>query len=163
MDVHDKIDTLTRMVEEARAMPLSASCVVNRTEVLELLDDIRALLPDELTQASQLLSDRASVLEAATVEAEAIHATARQQAAALVAESAIVQAAEEEAARIRQEAGADSEQTRREADEYIDARLAQFEIVLQRTLDAVIKGRDRLAVRVGWEDESFESDPLPQH
>ena len=65
MNVEVSLERLTRLVEEARAMPLSASCVVNRTEVLELLDEIRAGLPSEITQASALLEDRESVLEAA--------------------------------------------------------------------------------------------------
>jgi cell division septum initiation protein DivIVA len=163
VDVHATLDTLTRIVEEARAMPLSASCVVNRTEVLDLLDDIRAQLPDELMRASELLDDRGAVLSAATAEAEAIHVAAVQQAAAMVADSEIVKAAEVAAAEVAAAAEADATQRRLEADEYIDARLAQFEIVLQRTLDTVTTGRDRLAVRGGWDDEPLESDPLPEH
>ena len=48
MDVHDKLDELSALVEGARAMPMSASCVVNRAQVLDLLDEARGLLPTSL-------------------------------------------------------------------------------------------------------------------
>ena len=51
MDVHEKLDELVAQVESARSMPMSASCIVNRGEMLALLDEVRALLPEELAHA----------------------------------------------------------------------------------------------------------------
>ena len=70
MDVHEKLDELTAIVEQARSMPMSASCVVNRAEVLGLLEEIRALLPEEFRHAQMLLADRESVVDEGRREAE---------------------------------------------------------------------------------------------
>ena len=56
MDVHDKLDELSTLIESARAMPMSASCVVNRAQVLDLLDEVRSLLPDSLAQAADTIA-----------------------------------------------------------------------------------------------------------
>ena len=56
MDVHDKLDQITALMEDARAMPMSASALVNRAEVIGLLDELRDLLPEQLHDADLLLS-----------------------------------------------------------------------------------------------------------
>src|SRR5262249_48752389 len=58
VDVHEKLDEITSLVEQARAMPMSASCIVNRPELLTLLEELRALLPQEIDLAEQLLAGR---------------------------------------------------------------------------------------------------------
>ena len=72
MDVHDKLDELIAIVENARSMPMSASCMVNRGEVLGLLEEVRALLPEELRHAQLLLADRETVVDEGRREAERI-------------------------------------------------------------------------------------------
>ena len=57
MDVHDKLDDLTALVESARSMPMSASCILNRGEVLALLDEMRAELPEEFDEAERILRE----------------------------------------------------------------------------------------------------------
>ena len=57
MDVHDKLDELSTLVEGARAMPMSASCVVNRAQVLDLLDEARSMLPQSLATADDVLAE----------------------------------------------------------------------------------------------------------
>jgi cell division septum initiation protein DivIVA len=164
VEVHAKLDALTRLVEEARAMPLSASCVVNRQEVLELLDDVRAQLPDELTAASALLEDRQAVLTEAEVEAADVLAAARAESERLVSQTEVLITAQARAEELLAATDAECERRQRETDEYIDARLAQFEVALERTMETVTRGRNRLAVRGGWEgDEDLGEDPLPQH
>jgi hypothetical protein len=56
VDVQEKLDEITSLVEQARAMPMSASCIVNRPELLTLLEELRALLPEEIDLAEQLLA-----------------------------------------------------------------------------------------------------------
>ena len=63
MDVHEKLDELSSLVEEARSMPMSASCIVNRAELLGLLEELRELLPEEFRHAQLLLDDREAVVE----------------------------------------------------------------------------------------------------
>ena len=144
MDVHDKLTELAATIEDARAMPMSASCIVNRGEVLALIDDVRRALPDDLARADGLLADRAGVIDAGRQEVERMLDQARVEQARLVAETAVAQAAEEEAARILAAAQTEAASVRAEVDDYVDAKLANFEVVLNKTMQAVIRGRDRL-------------------
>ena len=145
MDVHDTLDELVALVENARTMPMSSSCLVNRGEVLALLDRLRAALPEELGRAEQLLEEREEILEEGRRAADELLAQARAERDALVSESAVYQAARERAEAELATARAQIEQTRTEVDDYIDARLATFEVVLTKTMAAVQRGRAKLA------------------
>ena len=79
MDVHEKLDEITSLVEQARAMPMSASCIVNRPELLTLLEELRALLPQEIDLAEQLLAGREKVVEEGRSEADRIIAAAQDE------------------------------------------------------------------------------------
>jgi len=72
VDVHDKLDELISVVENARSMPMSASCIINRGEVLGILEEVRALLPEEFRHAQLLLADRESVVDEGRREAARI-------------------------------------------------------------------------------------------
>ncbi len=144
MDVYDKIDELTAVVERARAVPMSASCVVHRGDVLALLDEIRELLPAELREAQAVLAERDALLRQAGDDAARILEEARAERDRLVEETEVHAAAVDEAARVREHAAAEAAQMRRETDEYVEAKLSQFEITLTKTLAAVHRGRERL-------------------
>lgn len=163
MDVHDKLDELSTLVEGARAMPMSASCVVNRGQVLDLLDDVRALLPHSLAQADDLLGNREDIVAAAREEAEGILADARRHAAEMVSEHEVYRAAVAEADAVRADAEAESARMRRETDDYVDAKLANFEVALHKTIAAVQKGRDKIRGRHDFEELAGHEDdrPLP--
>src|SRR3954453_5915746 len=97
MDIHGKLDELTTLLETARAMPMSASCIVNRVEILDRLDELRKMLPGELTTAQQILDDRGAVIAEGRVEAERIIEEARAERARMVAKTEIVREATREA------------------------------------------------------------------
>jgi hypothetical protein len=145
MDVHDKLDELTALVENARSMPMSASCVVNRGEVLGLLEEVRELLPEEFRHAQMLLADRESVLDEGRREVERLLDKAEQERRALTAQEEIVVEANREAERIKAAAAAEAARMRTEVDDYVDTKLANFEVVLEKTLGAVHRGRDKLS------------------
>ena len=147
MDVHDKLDELTKVVEDARSMPMSASCVVNRGEVLGLLEELRGLLPEEFRHAQMLLADRDSVVDEGRREASNVLRRAEEERLALTSETEVVREAHREAERIRAEAAAQAETMRNEVDDYVDTKLANFEVVLDKTLAAVHRGRDKLRGR----------------
>jgi cell division septum initiation protein DivIVA len=128
-------------------MPMSASCIVNRAEVLTLLDELRALLPAEFDLAEQLLAGRDQVVEEGHVEADRIIAEAQAERLQLVSETAVFQQAQVEASRLRAEAEDDSESMRQQVDQYVDGKLATFEITLNKTLAAVHRGREKLRGR----------------
>jgi hypothetical protein len=144
MDSIEKLNTAIAVVEEARGVPLSASCVVHRGEMLEILEGAREVLPKDLFAAEIIISDKAQIIEEGRASAEAMIATAREDVARMIEQTAIVQAARDEAQRILDEARDVAEDERRELEAYIDGRLATLEVILNKTLDAVARGRERL-------------------
>ena len=144
MAVHDTFDELVALVEGARSMPMSSSCVVNRAEVLGLLDELRAQLPEEIDQAEEVLRRREAVVESGRDEAAQIVAEAHEERMRLVSQTEVYAQAQHEASRIRAEAEEETRRRRDETDAYVDGKLATFEISLNKTLSAVIRGRERL-------------------
>ncbi|MEZ5116241.1 MAG: hypothetical protein R2737_08235 [Candidatus Nanopelagicales bacterium] len=161
MEIHDKLDELTLLVEEAKAMPLSASCIVNRAQVLDLLDDIRGLLPEELDKADALLADREHLVEEGRREAARLVESAREEQAHLVSEHEVYRAAITEAEHVHADAVAEAERMRAETDDYIDGKLANFEVALHKTLQAVERGRERIRGRQAYDELGPADDPLP--
>ena len=145
MDSIEKLTSAITMVEEARGVPLSASCVVHRGEMLELLDEARAALPNDLESAQKLIAARDAIIEEGRVSAEQMIAMAREDVARMVEQTSIVQMARDEARKILDEARTLGEQEKQEVEEYIDGRLATLEVILNKTQDAVARGRERLA------------------
>lgn len=150
--VQGVLEALTATVTGARAMPMSSSVLVNKAEVLDLIDQAREALPSQLTRADALLADADAAKEQARAEAVGIIAAAREEADRLVEAEAVTVAAREKAAEIVAEAQAEAEQLRREADDYCDRRLADFEIDLGKVLAQVQAGRAKLAGRLGVDD-----------
>jgi vacuolar-type H+-ATPase subunit H len=145
MDSIEKLNTAIAVVDEARGVPLSASCVVHRGEMLEILEGAREMLPKDLFSAEVIIAEKEQIIEEGRASAEAMIATAREDVARMVEQTAIVQAARDEAQRILDEARDVAEDERREVEAYIDGRLATLEVILNKTMDAVSRGRDRLA------------------
>jgi len=145
MDSVEKLTSAITMVEEARGVPLSASCVVHRGEMLELLDEAREALPNDLESAQKLIAARDAIIEEGRVSAEQLIAMAREDVARMVEQTSIVQMARDEARKILDEARTLGDQEKQEVEEYIDGRLATLEVILNKTQDAVARGRERLA------------------
>ena len=145
MEAIERLQSAITMVNEARAVPLSASCVVHRGELLGILEEINQALPNDLASAQKLLANREGIIEEGRQSAEQLVAHAREEVARMVEQTAIVAAAREESARLIEEAHLRVEKEREEVDAYIDSRLATLEVILNKTLEAVNRGRDRLA------------------
>ncbi len=147
--VQGVLEALTAAVAGARAMPMSSSVLVNKAEVLDLIDQAREALPSQLTQADALLADADAAKEQARAEAVGIVAQAHEVADRLVEAEAVTVAAREKAAQIVADAQVQAEALRRDADDYCDRRLADFEIDLGKVLAQVQAGRAKLAGRLG--------------
>lgn len=143
------LDAIEQAVTVARAMPMSSSVLVSRAELLALVEQAREVLPTQLTRADEVLAEVDEARAAARVEADEVLATARAQAAELVSQEAVVVAAQERAALIVAEAERTADGLRRDADDYCDRRLADFEIDLGKVLSQVQAGRAKLAGRLG--------------
>jgi cell division septum initiation protein DivIVA len=157
VDVAGLLDAVERLAGEARSMPLSSSVMVNRTELLSLLRQLREAMPEELAQARWVVREQDGILEHSRVDAEQILLEARAERDQLLSEQEVVRAAVEESERILDAAHGTARQMRLEAEDYVDAKLANFEVVLHKTLTAVERGRERLRGRLDV-DELNESE-----
>lgn len=146
LDTEELILQVRDHIETARSVPMSASVMVNRDELVALLEDAVAALPEEIRQARWLLKEREEFLAKARREAEDIIDAGRQQAQRMVEKTEVVREANLHARRIVDDAEKTSRNLKHEAEDYIDRKLASFEVVLERTMAAVTKGRERLQV-----------------
>ena len=147
MDVQAKLDEIVEYVQSARAMPMSASAIINRTELVAMFDELREMMPTELRQAQFVIQDRQEVVAEGRREAERILESARSERARLLSKTEVVQEAAREAERVLAEAAQHAVDMRIEVDDYVDAKLANFEVVLQKTMNAVVRGREKLRGR----------------
>lgn len=146
------LDALSATVEHARAMPMSSSVLINRAELIDLLDQARDVLPTQLSEADDMLAAAAAARGIAQAEADEIVAAARVQAAELVESEHVTTAAYERAREIIAAAEGVAEGLRRDADDYCDRRLADFEVDLGKVLSQVQAGRLKLAARLAEPD-----------
>ena len=145
----EKLENLRELIMNARSMPMSASCVINRGEVLAAIDDVIENLPDEIADAQHVLDRSQSRIAEGEAEAGRILADAREHATRLAQHSEVVRVAEEIAEKLRSDAEAEASALRRETDAFIDSRMAGFESVLHKTASQVKTARSRLAERSG--------------
>lgn len=163
MDVQNKLDEITAMVSGARAMPMSASCVVNRAELLSMMEELRAELPGSLAQAQELIGDREQMVEQARQEAGRIIEGAHAERGSLIAGTEVARRSQAEADRILTEARQEAEEVRAEADDYVDSKLANFEVVLTKTLGSVGRGREKLlGTGPGLDENGYEDEDAPE-
>ncbi|WP_406497823.1 cell division initiation protein [Streptomyces sp. NBC_00846] len=165
MDVQKKLDEIVEAVGSARSMPMSASCVVNRAELLAMLEEVREALPGSLAHAQELIGGREQMAEQARQEAERIIEAAHAERASLISGTEVAVQSRSEADRILGEARREADEVRAEADEYVDSKLANFEVVLTKTIGSVDRGREKLLGRgqafdeQGYEDPDFAEAP----
>lgn len=143
-DAEQMLRRLHELVASARPMPLSTSVMINRDEVLELLDETIERLPDELRAARWLLKEREEYLAKVRREGEEILDQARTRAERMVQRTEVVKASEARARRIVEAAKDEAARLKNECEDYCDHKLASFEIVLERTLKMVGAGREKL-------------------
>jgi vacuolar-type H+-ATPase subunit H len=158
MDLTARLQQLEDLVREAKSMPLSSSALVNRDEVLELILEMKETLPEEIKQARWVVKDREDLLGKARAEGDRVVAEAEEEQLRLARREEIVTRAKDEAERIIQQAEEDGRKMRLESEDYVDAKLAQFEIALRKiqeearssarqvgkTLDQIELGRQKL-------------------
>jgi F0F1-type ATP synthase membrane subunit b/b' len=157
-DLETLLRELRDVIDAARTMPMSASVLVNREEALELIDEALAAMPEELRHARWLLKEREEYLTQARRDAEDIVEAGRVQAERMVERTEVAREARRVAQQLVAHAEADSRRLRHEAEDYIDQKLAAFEVVLERTTATVQKGREQLQAVV----EPLPTD-LPDH
>jgi hypothetical protein len=132
------------IVAGAKAMPLSASVLVSREELVDLLSSALSQLPDELRQARWLLREKEDFLADRAREADALMEDVRARAEHMVSRAEVVRQANLVAQRILDDANDEARRLRHEAEDYCDQKLAGMEIVLDRITRTVRAGRQKL-------------------
>jgi cell division septum initiation protein DivIVA len=143
-DTEEVLLQLRDVIEAARPVPLSASSMIAKEEVLDLIDEALAHLPEELRAARWLLKEREEFLARTRHEADEIIDQARARAERMVQRTEVVKAAEARAYEIVDTAQTDARRLRHEVEDFCDQKLASFEIVLERTQKLVGAGRSKL-------------------
>lgn len=143
-EVEDLLEEAIEMLAEARPLPMSNTVKVNRDELLHLLEQAQARLPEELRAARWLLKERDEFVAKARQEHQDLINEGRAQVGRMVERQQIVKAAEHRARQIVDEAREEANTLKRQVEDYCDQRLASFELILERTSTTVRKGRERL-------------------
>ena len=151
------------IVEAARPMPLSASSMINKEEVLALLQASVQGLPEELRAARWLLKERDDFLAKVQTEGDQIITTARARAEQMVQRTELVKTAEERARRVVAQAEDKARELKLETEDWCDQKLGTMEIVLERTMKTVASGRSRLQGAEPRPEAALAEPEEPQH
>ncbi len=143
-EVERLIQGLINVIDAARPVPLSSSSMINKDEVISVLNDISLRLPDEIRAARWLLKQREDFLARTQREGDELIDLARARAGQMVQKSEVVKAAEIRARRIVEDAQSEARRLQLETEDYCDQRLASFEAVLKKTQKIVADGRAKL-------------------
>lgn len=134
------------IVATAPNMPLSATPRIDRDEIIDLLEGALSRLPEELRQARWMMKEREEFLQRTHREADEIIEAAKVQAERFVQRAEVVRAAEQRARQVMEAAEEDARRLRNETEDFLDQRLASFEILLDKLGRTVATGRRRLAI-----------------
>ena len=144
MDVLVLIDKLDDIIHNARSVPLTDSVMIDREEIYDILDQMRATIPEEIKQARWIVKERQEMLAEAKREAERIVKDAVRKQEELVSEQEVTREAERAAEEIVEDARAREREIRLGAEDYADEILNTLEVNLSKFIAAVQRGRERL-------------------
>ena len=164
-DAEELLRRVADLIAGARPVPLSASAMINKEEVLEMLEEAIEHLPDELREARWLRKEREEYLTKMRDDGDEILDAARAHAERMVQRTEVVKSAEHRARRILDGAEAEARRLRLECEDFCDQKLAGFEIVLERTLKVVGSGREKLQATnlARGEPPELESEAADQY
>ena len=147
MDVLVLIDTLDDLVHNAKAVPLTGQVRIDGEEIYDILDQMRATIPEEIRQARWIVKERQEMLAEAKREVDRLLAEAREQAVREASQTEIAKIAEHQAQDIVDDARRQARETRLEMEDWADGILSTLEVNLDKFLSAVKRGREGLHER----------------
>ena len=140
MDILHLVDRLEELLNQSRPFLWTHNVFVDEDRMLDIIDQMRVAIPDEVKKATQLLAQRDRVLAQAQEEANRTLAIAREKSEQLVERDAIVQAAQARADQIMSQVQLEVAKTRKEADQYVIDTLTKLEMELDRSMTQVRNG-----------------------
>lgn len=153
MDILHLVDRLEELFNESRTLPFTRSAVVDEDKMLDIIDQMRVTIPNEVKQAQQVLSQKDRVMAQAQEEANRIVALAREKAEQMVMHEAIVKTATARAEQILTQARTEAATIRRDADDYVIEGLQHLDSEMTRLQSQVRNGVRKL------EEERLRSNP----
>ena len=140
MDILSLVDRLEELFNDSRPIPLTNNVVVDEDSMLDIIDQLRVSVPEEVKRAQKLLAERDRTLAQAQEEAKRTVQLARDKSEGMLDRDSIVEAAESRSDDIKKQAELDAQGTRREADDYVLETLTNLEMELERYLNQVRNG-----------------------
>src|SRR5574341_423263 len=144
MDILHLVDRLEELVNSARQVPLTNNIMIDQDRLIDLIDQMRVSIPDEVKKAQKTLADRDKILAQAKEEAERTLMLAREERDKMVLRENVAIAAQNKAQQIIEQAKQDGELVRSDADDYVVESLGELEAQLERILTQVRNGMNVL-------------------
>ena len=160
--ITELLDMLYEMIDEARNMPLSSDkCIIERDKALDYLEDIKAQLPMELSEAKKLLASRAEYLEKTKREGELISQQAEAEAKRILASDELTARARQMGNEMMRQAEERSRELRRAANEYCEDALRRTEEAVAEAYDEIKQSRARFRSAAAAASGSTPATPHP--
>ncbi len=140
MDIQHLIDRLEELFNESRSIPLTHNVVIDEDRFLDIIDQMRVSIPDEVKKSQQVLAQRDRIIAQSQEEANRTIALARDKSEQMTAKDVISESARKQAEEIITQAHQEAAATRKEADEYVVETLTGLEVELDRTLTQIRNG-----------------------
>jgi hypothetical protein len=144
MDIQHLVDRLEDLIDEGRHVPMTKMTVIDEERALEIIDQMRISIPEEIEKANRVVGQRDRLMGQANEEAARVLELAREKSDALIQRDSITQAAKNQASNILEQARQDAVTIRAEADQYVLQVLNELEGQLIRTLTVVRNGINKL-------------------
>ncbi len=149
MDILHLVDRLEEIFNTGRNIPFTHRLLIDEDRVLDLIDQMRVSIPEEVKKAQQVIAQRDRLLAQAQEEAQRTVALAKEKGDQLVERDTIVMAAQNRADQILQTAKADADAIRTDADDYALDVLSKLEAELVKSLQQVRNGVLKLKAEKG--------------
>ena len=140
MDILHLVDRLEELINQSRSIPFTRNVIVDEDKMLDLIDQMRVAIPEEVKKSQQVLSQKDRVIAQAKEEADRTVNIAKEKSDKLTDRDSIVQDARKKASQVEAEAEVKAKTTQSEADEYVAETLTNLEIALERVLNQVRNG-----------------------
>ncbi len=160
MDILHLVDRLEELFNDSRPIPLTHTVLVDEDRMLEIIDQMRIAIPDEVKKAQQILAQRDRVLAQAQEEANRTVKLAKDKGEDIISRDAIVEGAQERGEQIIAQARAEAEAIRLEADEYVIESLAALESELDRLIGQARNGIAKLSAERNAFRPREQADPI---
>ena len=157
MDILHLVDRLEELLNQSRPLWFTHNVIIDEDRMLDIIDQMRVAIPDEVKKAQQLLAQHDRILAQAQEEANRTIAIAREKSDQLVERDAIVQAAQVRADQVQVQARTEADRTKQEADQYIVDSLTKLEVELDRILNQVRNGIRSLKTETSDSDQNKEN------